>query len=165
MAFGIVLSYLEPILARKYTDWAACKEDLETVRLLAVTCNDIPSFVGEYSADPAAALIRHGIETGKDDSVVISTVHSAKGLESDTVIVLLREFPSFWCRAEDDFEEERRCLYVALTRARNSLILTAKNRDGDLRDTGPFLSGIPDNLLNTFPKPGIQRPLTVNIDI
>lgn len=35
----------------------------------------------------------------------------------------------------------------------------------DHRDTGPFLSGIPDNLLNTFPKPGIRRPLTVNIDI
>lgn len=164
-AFGIVLSYLTPILSRKYADWQACKEDLETVRLLAVTCCDIPSFVGEYSADPSAALTRHGIKAGNEDSVVISTVHSAKGLENDTVIVLLREFPSFWCRTDADFEEERRCLYVALTRARNSLILTTKSHNGNNEDAGPFLSGLPDGLLATFPKPGIQRPITVSVEL
>ena len=181
-AFSIIVSNMTPILARRYEDWDTCKEDLDTLRLMAVTCDNIQSFVGEYVADPDAALIRHNIEDDKPDCITISTVHSAKGLECDTAIVLAREFPSFWTRTDDDFEEERRTLYVALTRAKNSLILTTYDhitfsmmeqlrkdpmlsKTRLLLDEEPFFRDIPDNLLTTFPKPGIQRPFTAAVDV
>lgn len=64
---------------------------------------------------------------GGKDGVIIATVHSAKGLEFDTVFVCGLEeriFPV--SRADsDDLEEERRLMYVAITRARKNLYLTS----------------------------------------
>jgi DNA helicase-2/ATP-dependent DNA helicase PcrA len=62
-----------------------------------------------------------------EDHVVISTIHSAKGLEADTCFVLNVSpgmFPSAWSmKSTGDSEEERRVLYVALTRAKNDLYI------------------------------------------
>ena len=68
-----------------------------------------------------------------NDGVTLSTVHSVKGLEFDTVFVVAFEngvFPSFMSMDDDvDDEEERRIAYVAVTRAKNKLYLsTAKKR-------------------------------------
>ena len=68
-----------------------------------------------------------------NDGVTLSTVHSVKGLEFDTVFVVAFEngiFPSFMSLEDDsDGEEERRIAYVAVTRAKNKLYLsTAKKR-------------------------------------
>lgn len=180
-AFSLIVSNLTPILKRRYEDWETCKYDYRTLQLLAGTCDDLPSFVGEYVADPDAALIRHSLLDDRPNCITISTTHSAKGLECDTVIVLAREYPSFWTRTDDDFEEERRCLYVALTRAKNTLILTSyayprmnvpenekdpgKSKTRILLDAEPFFRGIPDGLVSTFPKNGIIKPFFANIII
>lgn len=68
-----------------------------------------------------------------NDGVTLSTVHSVKGLEFDTVFVVAFEmgiFPSYFATTEsDDGEEERRIAYVAATRAKTQLYLTtAKKR-------------------------------------
>lgn len=68
-----------------------------------------------------------------NDGVTLSTVHSVKGLEFDTVFVVAFEmgiFPSYFATTEsDDGEEERRIAYVAVTRAKTQLYLTtAKKR-------------------------------------
>lgn len=68
-----------------------------------------------------------------NDGVTLSTVHSVKGLEFDTVFVVAFEngiFPSYMSIEDDvDDEEERRIAYVAVTRAKNKLYLsTAKKR-------------------------------------
>ena len=68
-----------------------------------------------------------------NEGVTLSTVHSVKGLEFDTVFVVAFErgiFPSYMSMNEsDDDEEERRIAYVAVTRAKNQLFLTtAKKR-------------------------------------
>lgn len=68
-----------------------------------------------------------------NDGVTLSTIHSVKGLEFDTVFVVAFEhgiFPSFMAISEsEDDEEERRIAYVAVTRAKNQLYLTtAKKR-------------------------------------
>ncbi|WP_373516456.1 3'-5' exonuclease [Pricia sp.] len=59
---------------------------------------------------------------------MILTVHSGKGLEADTCFVLNvspRVYPSAWNLDNlDEIEEDRRVLYVALTRAKNRLIIT-----------------------------------------
>ncbi|HEY9230201.1 MAG TPA: 3'-5' exonuclease, partial [Gemmatimonadaceae bacterium] len=63
-----------------------------------------------------------------DDALVISTVHSAKGKEWDAVFVIWAVdgwFPSSRSLDdEDELEEERRLMYVAMTRARNHLAVT-----------------------------------------
>lgn len=64
---------------------------------------------------------------GGKEGVVIATIHSAKGLEFDTVFVCGLEEKIFpVSRADtDDLEEERRLMYVAITRARKNLYLTS----------------------------------------
>ncbi|MBR4809997.1 MAG: ATP-dependent helicase [Bacteroidales bacterium] len=168
-AFSLIVSNMTPILKRHNRNWEACKYDYRTLQLLAGTCKDVPAFVGEYVADPDAALIRHSLLDDRPNCVTISTAHSAKGLECDTVIVLTREFPSFWAHRKEDFEEERRCLYVALTRAKNSLILTDCAPDKPdaraLLDSTPFFRGIPDELISTFPRDGIIKPFYTNLSL
>ncbi len=71
---------------------------------------------------------------GEEDALVnLSTVHSAKGLEFDTVIVIDcvdGEFPFGDPRKEEQLFEERRLMYVALTRAENEVIVTYPGRCG-----------------------------------
>ncbi len=76
-----------------------------------------------------------------NDGVTISTVHSVKGLEFDTVFLVAFEnglFPNFFNSGDNnDEEEERRIAYVAITRARNKLYLTCANKRliyGDIRN-------------------------------
>ena len=57
-------------------------------------------------------------------SISYRTIHSAKGLEADVCFVVNvspRSFPSPRAKTDDEIEEERRCLYVALTRAKKAL--------------------------------------------
>ncbi len=92
-------------------------------------------------------------ENNNIEQITLSTVHSAKGLEWDHVLVMdLAEgrFPSHRSLAkEEDFEEERRLLYVATTRGRNSLALFvptslySRQYNGyEHASISPFLHGI-----------------------
>ena len=81
------------------------------------------------------------------------TIHTAKGLEFDTVFVpglVEGQFPSSRLRNEDEYEEERRLLYVAMTRAKNMLYLsTYRKKDGRFAARpSAFLSDINTNLLD-----------------
>lgn len=69
------------------------------------------------------------MEEDADDFLTISTVHSAKGLEFDTVYVLKCTEGSFpWrCKTDEEYEEERRVFYVATTRAKENLQMYVPN--------------------------------------
>jgi len=65
-----------------------------------------------------------------DDSprVTLMTIHSAKGLEYDILFIAGLEenlFPSSFCEADKDLEEERRLFYVAITRAKEECYITS----------------------------------------
>lgn len=87
--------------------------------------------------------------------LTLLTCHSAKGLEFDHCFLAGLEeglLPHFISTEDDDVEEERRLCYVAMTRARQSLTLTAAQRRqvyGEWQDRRPsrFLREIPDDLL------------------
>jgi DNA helicase-2/ATP-dependent DNA helicase PcrA len=89
--------------------------------------------------------------------VVLSTIHSAKGLEWHSVFVIWAlegRFPSFYnIETEEDLEEERRLLYVAATRAKENLFITypIKIFDRGLRMVlsrpSQFIEGISEDLL------------------
>jgi DNA helicase II / ATP-dependent DNA helicase PcrA len=103
-------------------------------------------------------------DSGSAESVVLMTIHIAKGLEWPTVIITGWEdglFPSLRERegqSEDmQLEEERRLAYVAITRARKQLVLThARTRRvwGEIRMQGPsrFLDDLPPEVLATKPR-------------
>ena len=121
---------LEKILSKKYSDsWAARRNDFSVLKLVAGEHNDVLSFIAEYVIDPVAELSK--IDTRDDnDKIVISTIHSAKGLEADICYIINVApgmYPSERAKTFDDIEEERRCLYVAMTRAKDVLYLMARN--------------------------------------
>jgi DNA helicase-2/ATP-dependent DNA helicase PcrA len=76
--------------------------------------------------------------------VTLATIHAAKGLEWPVVFVVGVEggtFPSGYAETAAEVEEERRLCYVALTRARDELIVTGvSTRDGKARSVSPFLA-------------------------
>jgi DNA helicase-2/ATP-dependent DNA helicase PcrA len=82
-----------------------------------------------------------------EDRLVVSTVHRAKGLEFDSVVVAQvhdRNFPSFFSITKEAKMEDARCLYVAMTRARRQLVVSwPKNNDnGYPVGPSPFLRAV-----------------------
>jgi DNA helicase-2/ATP-dependent DNA helicase PcrA len=111
------------------------KADFSVLESLAGNYPDIANFLNECVLENAQTLngdplLGTALLTAEknDNIVVISTIHSAKGLESDICFVLAVEpgnFPSTLnMKNVEKMEEERRVLYVALTRAKNRLIIT-----------------------------------------
>ena len=89
------------------------------------------------------------------DAVSLLTFHSAKGLEFQKVIIMGMEdenMPNFFAYKDDDYDdrslqkkmdEQKRLLYVGLTRAKDEIIMTAvKNRFGRQQKSSPFLREI-----------------------
>jgi superfamily I DNA/RNA helicase len=106
-----------------------------------------------------------------EDAVTLMTVHAAKGLEFKTVFIIAAEekiFPNERAMNENSSEEERRLFYVAVTRAKERLIITrAKQRTQFGKKTNRtmrsrFLNEIPEELtvekkaINAFEKVSIE---------
>jgi DNA helicase-2/ATP-dependent DNA helicase PcrA len=128
-----VRTYLEPVVARKYASAVARIADLDQLALLARGYERRGRFLAELTLDPpAASTDLAGSASLDEDYLVLSTIHSAKGLEWDAVYVIHATdgcIPSDMATGdEDELEEERRLLYVALTRARDELMLTYPQR-------------------------------------
>ena len=127
---GLGIQAIEAQLAENYKkDWNRRQGDFELVKQLASKHTQLSEFLEEYVLDPVSIS---EIERQSDSDVVtLITIHSAKGTEQKVcyvVNVTPGQYPH--ARAQGDFndvEEERRVLYVALTRAQNELILTKQN--------------------------------------
>lgn len=88
----------------------------ETVRVLAEEFGDVATMLN------TVARLAEG--TG---GPTFSTVHKAKGLEADSVYILRPDLiPASYCESEEQLEQERNLLYVAITRAKTSLTLGAR---------------------------------------
>ena len=128
-----VRRWYEPHLQRLYDAANVRQGDLEQLELLAMQSPSRERFVTELTLDPPQAT---GDETGPphkdEDYLILSTVHSAKGQEWRSVYVLHvtdGSFPSeFAAYSPEQIEEERRLLYVAMTRAKDDLQLIAPLR-------------------------------------
>jgi len=127
---GRTREWFEPHLERIYDSAHARVGDLVQLERLSLQFATRDQFLAELALDPPAAT---GDNAGSpyldEDYLVLSTVHSAKGQEWDSVYVLNvadGNFPSeFSTGRSDQIEEERRLLYVAMTRAKNDLHLIA----------------------------------------
>jgi DNA helicase-2/ATP-dependent DNA helicase PcrA len=128
-----VRKWYEPQLDRLYETPQVRRGDLEQLERLAVQYLTRESFVTELTLDPPQASgDLSGDPLLDEDYLVLSTVHSAKGQEWDSVHVLNvtdGSFPSEFSTGRPEMiEEERRLLYVAMTRARDELRLMAPVR-------------------------------------
>jgi DNA helicase-2/ATP-dependent DNA helicase PcrA len=158
-----VREWYKPQLERIYESAWTRLGDLEQLDTLAVQHASRERFLTELTLDPPAVSgDKSGAASKDEDYVILSTIHSAKGQEWDYVYVLNvadGNFPSEFAAGKPDLiEEERRLLYVAMTRARNELHLcaplryavTQQPKDGDTHVYGAKSRFMTDKVLDCF---------------
>jgi DNA helicase-2/ATP-dependent DNA helicase PcrA len=168
---GSVRRWYEPRLEALHGDAHARGGDLEQLEQIAAGFDSRERFLSELTLDPPSAT---GAEAGPplldEDYLVLSTIHSAKGQEWDAVFVLNVVdgcIPSDMATGTpEEIEEERRLLYVAMTRAKNSLYLVRplryfvrqQHRHGDRHVIAPLTRFIPDAILDRFERLTVHDP-------
>lgn len=126
-------NWYQPHLERLHDDAPVRAADLEQLAQLASGYGNRESFLAEITLDPPEATSdRAGPPLLDEDYVILSTIHSAKGQEWKSVHVLNVVdgcIPSDMSTGSaEEIEEERRLLYVAMTRAKEHLHLVVPNR-------------------------------------
>jgi DNA helicase-2/ATP-dependent DNA helicase PcrA len=162
---GLVREWYKPQMERLYEAAFSRAGDIEQLEKLSSQYPTRERFLTELTLDPPAVTgDQSGMATKDEEYVVLSTIHSAKGQEWDYVYVLNvadGNFPSEFAAGKPELlEEERRLLYVAMTRARNELHLcaplkyqvTQQARDGDRHVYGAKSRFMTDKVLDTFEK-------------
>jgi DNA helicase-2/ATP-dependent DNA helicase PcrA len=160
---GEARRWYQPHLERLYDGLETREADLEQLEQISGRYPTRERFLTELTLDPpSAAGDLAGDPYLDEDYLILSTVHSAKGQEWDAVFVLNvsdGNFPSEFATGKPEMiEEERRLLYVAMTRARQSLRLVAplryhvtqQRRDGDKHVYGARSRFMSENLLATM---------------
>ena len=159
---ALVRKWYEPHLARLYEAAGVRIGDLEQLEQLAALHHTRESFLSELTLDPPDGMGDEAVEPHRDeDYLILSTIHSAKGLEWDVVYVLNVVdgcIPSDMATGTpQEIEEERRLLYVAMTRARDFLYLLQPHRfytrgrpDGDFHVHVPRTRFIPADVAQLF---------------
>jgi DNA helicase-2/ATP-dependent DNA helicase PcrA len=158
-----VRRWYEPHLERRHDDAPSRKVDLLQLEEIAASYPTRERFLTELTLDPPDATSDEAGPAHKDeDYLILSTIHSAKGQEWSSVFVLNAVdgcIPSDLAAGEtDEIEEERRLLYVAMTRAKNELDLIVpqrfyvhqQSRGGDRHLYASRTRFIPDALLRLF---------------
>ncbi len=150
--FAEIIVHYTPRLQELYPDdYPRRLQGLEQLAQIAASYTDLDLFISDLSLDDPFA------EEEEREYVTLSTIHSAKGLEWSAVIIidLVEErFPSRHAlQRHEDLEEERRLMYVAVTRAEEYLGLfvpaTLYNRGAATTvpaDASPFVRLIPSTL-------------------
>ena len=128
-----VRTFYGPLLERKYDNPRPRLKDLEQLEIVSSRFKDRLQFITEMTLDPPASTQDlAGDPLLDEDYLILSTIHSAKGLEWDSVYVIHAadgNIPSDMATGDaEHIEEERRLFYVALTRARDSLYVTVPQR-------------------------------------
>ncbi len=131
---------LDPIQKKRHPDWKKRSQDYNLLVTLAKKHRSVEAFLDTYTLDPVSATVDS--KTKNKDALTMITVHSAKGTESKICYIMKVQpgvYPySYSLDDLDSIEEERRILYVAMTRAKDELILT---RVGDKFGTPIFFGG------------------------
>lgn len=130
---ALILEFYIPILKTIEENWRERSEDFRVLKNLAAEHDSLDSFLENLALDPpndsvaTVGKAKQGEE--ETDKVTISTIHSAKGLEWPVVFVnSLVDGMTPHYRSLSDFEEleeERKLFYVACSRAKSRLFLTA----------------------------------------
>jgi DNA helicase-2/ATP-dependent DNA helicase PcrA len=150
--FEILSEYYKPIFERiYYDDYPKRSRDIEQLKTIVAGYDTLAALVDDTALEPPESAV----VKDSSDRLVLSTVHSAKGLEWDTVFIIsLAEgkFPVSQALPGEQWEEERRLLYVAATRAKRRLYMTypreimSVDRQFSRARLSPFLAEISPGL-------------------
>lgn len=155
-----VVEYYSTFCKKRFDDHPKRMKDLETFVDISGSYRSLQHLIEEVALDPIEATAIETEAANKDESpLVLSTIHSAKGLEWGTVFLIQcldGILPSGY--AIDDpqqMEEEIRLVYVAVTRAQDQLFLTypAMHQSfyGDyFTNPSRFIKDLPDSLLEPW---------------
>jgi DNA helicase-2/ATP-dependent DNA helicase PcrA len=156
-----VLAYYLPIAQQRFDDHPKRIRDLEQLLTIMEAYDDLEKFLEDMTLEPPSATVSGAF--GKVDEtrehLILSTVHSAKGLEWHTVFILWAldgRFPSVMASEnEGQLDEELRLMYVAATRAREQLYFMCPGQVYD-RMSGMLLS-LPSRFLADLPDTVLER--------
>src|SRR5271167_4181123 len=159
----LVCRWYRPHLERIHEDAMLREADLVQLTQIASTYPSRERFLTELTLDPPGATSDEaGVPLLDEDYLILSTIHSAKGQEWKSVFVLNAVdgcMPSdLGAGTSAELEEERRLLYVAMTRAKDDLHLIvpqrffahAQNAQGDRHVYASRTRFIPERLLGLF---------------
>ncbi len=150
--------YYLPILKRTHRDDLPKRQkDLEHFATITERYRSLDRLLADMALEPPSDSVGDVLAVDKEEGMLtLSTIHSAKGLEWHSVFIIWAvdgRFPSLYNKKEEEFEEERRLMYVAATRAKENLYITYPINIFD-RATGlvlskpsRFLDGIPRKML------------------
>lgn len=167
-AIRLARQLYDPILTATYDDAPPRLADLDQLETIAAGYADRTAFLAALALEPPANT--QDLAVGGDDendALILSTVHSAKGKEWDAVFVIWAAdgvFPmARTADKEDEVDEERRLLYVAMTRARDQLYVTYPLHSYPSRTGADFSYG----QLSRFLDPGVRQTMqrvTIGVD-
>jgi DNA helicase-2/ATP-dependent DNA helicase PcrA len=123
-----VLGIYDPIMKEKYDDFNKRVNDVNSLEIIAQRYKKLEDFLVDLTLEPLdERQTRTEPEDKDEDKLILSTIHSAKGLEWHTVFIISLidgYIPSTYALfTAEEIEEERRLLYVAATRAKQNLYL------------------------------------------
>lgn len=167
-ALEVAVEHMKNMLSARYgDDWERKSKDFPVLIKVAESYSTVTEFLSDFTLNPILDEGNMMADDSPRDVVTISTIHSAKGLEADTCYVL-NVSPGVYpmarniAKGSDEIEEERRCLYVALTRAKNRLVVTRNIRsiqcsnetigqeDNEMPNNNTyFFNELPDTLFET----------------
>ena len=156
-----ILQYYEPILRARYDDHQKRKKDLEMFQNITERYKEVDTLLTDLALEPPNESIVDVESPGPEEEfLTLSTIHSAKGLEWNSVFIIYAlegRFPTMRSVASDEeIEEERRLMYVACTRAKANLFITypmnVYDRESGLILTKPsrFIQGLGEHLLEPW---------------
>ncbi len=159
-AIRIVRQLYDPILKATYDDAPPRLSDLDQLEVIAAGYPDRSTFLSALALEPPSNT--QDLAVGGDDetdALILSTAHSAKGKEWDVVFVIHAADGIFpMARAAGDeaqVDEERRLLYVAMTRSRDQLFVTYPLHSYATRTGADFAFG----QLSRFLDPGVRATM------
>ena len=150
------MQYYLPLLKRKHSDdYPKRIRDLEHLLEITERYRSLERLLSDMALEPPTDSVNGVLAVDPDEGpLVLSTIHSAKGLEWHSIFIIWAlegRFPSFYnIHTEEELEEERRLLYVAATRAKENLFITYPINFFD-RSSGTVLSR-PSQFIDGFPE-------------
>ena len=141
-----VVRYYLPVLKRTHRDdFPKRQKDLEHFTVITERYRSLDRLLSDMALEPPSDSVGDVLAVNREEEglLTLSTIHSAKGLEWHSVFIIWAvegRFPSLYnVKDDDELEEERRLMYVAATRAKESLFITYPINIFD-RATGMVLS-------------------------
>ncbi|RJQ87109.1 MAG: ATP-dependent helicase [Desulfobacteraceae bacterium] len=155
----MVLKHYLPALKARHDDYPRRVRDIEQLLTIMERYDRLEDFLTDMALEPPSTSIedRLAVEAQTAGRLTLSTIHSAKGLEWDSVFIIWAldgRFPSVHAlNRPDALEEERRLMYVAATRAQRVLHITYpvevydRTTQSVLYEPSRFLEAVPEDIL------------------